>query len=330
MRFAYPSFILLLLVIPLFIYIFPRWNKKRTGALVFSSLYELEKIKRGWRINPDYFLTGCRLLTISLLIFALARPQAGQKGEEVLTQGISIVLVLDTSGSMRAEDFKPHNRLDAAKKIAREFIQGRKYDQIGVVVFSSLSFTQCPLTIDYGAVLDFLDKVEIGMTQTDGTAIGIAISTAVNRLKDNKAKSKVNILLTDGRNNMGEIDPITAAKAADAFDIKIYTVGAGRRGRAPYPIDDPVFGKRYVYLNEDLDEETLTEIARLTKGLYFRATDTKSLETIFEKIDKMEKTEIKVKEYTKYTELFPYFLWPAFGLFFLEIILGNTILRRIP
>lgn len=330
MRFAYSYFLLFLLLIPLLIYTFPWWNKKKKTALTFSSTYILEKIKGGWRINPDYFLTGLRFLTISLLILALARPQAGQKGEEILTKGISIILVLDTSSSMKAEDFKPHNRLDAAKKIAAEFIRGRKNDQIGLIVFSALSFTQCPLTIDYGALLDFLDKVEIGMTQTDGTAIGTAIGTAVNRLKDTKAKSKVLILLTDGRNNMGEIDPITASNIAKSFDIKIYTIGAARKGGALYPVDDPIFGRRYVHIKEDLDEKTLIKIANITNGLYFRATDTKSLKTIFQKIDKMEKIEIKIKEYTNYTELFPYFLWFAFGLFLLEIILGNTIFRKIP
>ncbi len=330
MRFANAYFLLLLLFIPLLIYTFSWWNKKKKTSLVFSSIETLEKIKPGWQINPDYLLTGMRLFTISLLILALARPQAGQKGEEILTKGISIIIVLDTSSSMKAEDFKPYNRLDAAKKMAAEFIRGRKNDQIGLIVFSALSFTQCPLTIDYGALLDFLDKVEIGITQTDGTAIGIAIGTAVNRLKDTKAKSKVLILLTDGRNNMGEIDPITAAKAANSFGIKIYTIGAARKGGALYPIDDPIFGKRYVHIKEDLDEDTLIKIANITNGLYLRATDTKSLKSIFQKIDKMEKTEIKIKEYTNYTELFSYFLWFAFGLLFLEIILGNTVFRKIP
>jgi len=193
-----------------------------------------------------------------------------------------------------------------------------------------LSFTQCPLTLDYGAVLDFLDSVEIGMTQTDGTAIGTAIATCVNRLKDIPAKSKVIILLTDGRNNMGEIDPWTAAQAAGAMNIKIYTIGAGVPGGAMYPIDDPVFGKRYVRLPEDLDEETLIKIASLTGGQYFRAKSSEGLREIYNKIDKMEKTEIKVNEYTEYTELFLYFILPAVLLFFTEIILTNTYFRKAP
>jgi Ca-activated chloride channel family protein len=231
---------------------------------------------------------------------------------------------------MRAEDFKPLNRLDAAKKAAEEFVKERKNDRIGIVVFSELSFTQCPLTLDYGAVLDFIDNVEIGMTQTDGTAIGTAIVTCVNRLKDSVAKSKVIILLTDGRNNRGEIDPLTAAKTAGAMDIKIYTIGAGVPGGAMYPVDDPIFGKRYIRMREDLDEDTLIKIASATEGRYFRATSSKKLKEIYSKIDRMEKTDIKVSEYTEYTELFPYFLLPAILMFFVEIVLFNTYLRKIP
>ncbi|OIO73890.1 MAG: aerotolerance regulator BatA [Elusimicrobia bacterium CG1_02_37_114] len=330
MRFANPSYLLFLLIIPALVWYYLKFNKQESSRIKFSSIQIIKNIPSGERIKFRYVLKILRFVCLTLLILALARPQAGQKGEDILTKGIDIMLCLDTSTSMRAEDFKPHNRLYAAKQAAEGFVKNRKNDRIGVVVFSALSFTQCPLTLDYGAVLDFLDSVEIGMTQTDGTAIGTAIATCVNRLKDVPAKSKVIILLTDGRNNMGEIDPWTAAQAAGAMDIKIYAIGAGVPGGAMYPIDDPVFGKRYVKLPEDLDEETLIKIASLTGGQYFRAKSSEGLREIYNKIDKMEKTEIKINEYTKYTELFPYFILPAVLLFFTEVILTNTYFRKVP
>ena len=330
MRFANPIYLLFLLIIPALVWYYLKFNKQESSRIKFSSIQIMKNIPSGERTKFRYILKILRFVCLTLLILALARPQAGQKGEEISTKGIDIMLCLDTSTSMRAEDFKPHNRLYAAKQAAEEFVKNRKNDRIGVVVFSALSFTQCPLTLDYGAVLDFLDSVEIGMTQTDGTAIGTAIATCVNRLKDIPAKSKVIILLTDGRNNMGEIDPWTAAQAAGAMNIKIYTIGAGVPGGAMYPIDDPVFGKRYVRLPEDLDEETLIKIASLTGGQYFRAKSSEGLREIYNKIDKMEKTEIKVNEYTEYTELFLYFILPAVLLFFTEIILTNTYFRKAP
>ncbi|MFH1259421.1 MAG: VWA domain-containing protein [Elusimicrobiota bacterium] len=329
MRFAYPIWLILLIFIPLYSWLF--FTKKRFSFpnIRFSDIRGIKKIHPKIFLHPR-LLSGARLISLVLLILGMARPQSGQKSEEVLNRGLDIIVCLDTSTSMRAEDFKPKNRLDAAKAAAKKFIQGRKNDRIGLVVFSALSFTQCPLTLDYGAVLDFLDKVEIGMTQTDGTAIGMAIGTCLNRLKDSSAKSKVVILLTDGRNNKGEIDPVTAAKAAQALGIKIYTIGAGAPGGSLFPYEDPIFGRRYVQLPEDLDEETLTGIAQITGGLYFRATDSQSLNNIYKQIDKMEKTEIKVKEYTEYIELYPFFIFPGLILLLLEIILGNTYFRRIP
>jgi Ca-activated chloride channel family protein len=322
MRFANPIFLLFLLTIPGLIWYYLKYSQSRSNRLKFSSLEIIKKIRKSGLI--------LRILCLLLLILAFARPQAGQRSEEVLSKGVDIMLCLDTSTSMRAEDFKPLNRLDASKKAAKEFVKDRKNDRIGVVVFSELSFTQCPLTLDYGAVLDFIENVEIGMTQTDGTAIGTAIVTCVNRLKDSAAKSKVIILLTDGRNNKGKIDPLTAAKTAGAMDIKIYTIGAGVPGGAMYPVDDPIFGKRYIRLAEDLDEDTLISIASATEGQYFRATSSKKLKEIYSKIDRLEKTDIKVSEYTEYTELFSYFLLPAILMFFLEIVLFNTYLRKIP
>lgn len=329
MRFADPIYLLFLLIIPLLVFYYFKRFKKPT-----IKYPELESIKLSF--NPqktkikEWLPVILRLVVLSFIIFALARPQSGQKGEEILTKGVDIILCLDTSTSMRAEDFKPNNRFYVAKKSAEEFVKGRKHDRIGVVVFSALAFTQCPLTLDYGALIDFLDKTEIGMTQTDGTAIGSAIVTSLNRLRESNAKSKIIILLTDGRNNTGEIDPITAAKTASAIDVKIYTIGAGVPGGALYPVDDPIFGRRYVKIQDDLDEATLSEIAHITEGAYFRATSPEGLKNIFKQIDKMEKTEIKSKEFTEYTELYLYFLFPALLLFLAELFLKNTVLRRIP
>ncbi|MEW6040424.1 MAG: VWA domain-containing protein, partial [Elusimicrobiota bacterium] len=260
----------------------------------------------------------------------LARPQMGLITSESTAHGIDIMLCIDTSTSMRALDFKPKNRLDAARDAAMEFVKARENDRIGIVVYSALAFTQCPLTFDHSALLGFLNKVEIGMTQLDGTAIGTALLTSVSRLKDSPGKSKVIILLTDGRNNMGEVDPVTAAKAAQSSDIKIYTIGMGAPGRALYPVEHPVFGTQYVYIPEDLDENTLRQIADVTDGVYFRARGKQELREIYKRIDKLEKTEIKTAQFTEYSELFRFFAVPGFlalcSLYFLE----RTLFKKIP
>ena len=270
-----------------------------------------------------------RMAAIFIFVLALARPQAGQKEEEIITQGIDIMLTLDISGSMKAEDFSPQNRLDAAKDVLREFIKSRRNDRIGMVVFSRYSFTQCPLTLDYGALSGLLDKVAIGMIE-DGTAIGMAIANAVNRLRDSSVKTRIIILLTDGVNNAGKIDPLTAAKAAKALGIKIYTIGAGKPGGAMYPVEDPVFGKRYVHMDTEIDEELLKKIADGTGGLYFRAKDKEVLMEIYKTIGQLEKTKIETKEYANYTELAGFFILPGFLLILLEIVLANTLFAKIP
>jgi Ca-activated chloride channel family protein len=230
---------------------------------------------------------------------------------------------------MKAEDFKPQNRLYAAKEVIREFVSNRTSDRIGLVVFSRESFTQCPLTTDYNVLLNYLDEVNFGMIE-DGTAIGLAVANCVNRLKDSKAKSKVIILLTDGVNNAGEIDPVTSARTAEALGIKIYTIGAGKPGKAMYPVDDPVFGKRYVSQENQIDEETLKELASITHGKYFRAKDTDGLKQIYGEIGQMEKTKIEVKEYTQYSELYGKFLMFGMLFFLAEIMLSRTVFRRVP
>ncbi|MGB2981786.1 MAG: VWA domain-containing protein, partial [Candidatus Zixiibacteriota bacterium] len=295
----------------------------------YSDINLVRRLKPSFRIRERHVLAVLRMLAIVFLAFALARPQSGRKGEEISSEGIDIILALDISGSMRAEDFKPHNRLHVAKQVIKEFIEGRRSDRIGLVVFSKQSFTQCPLTLDYGVLFNFLDKVSFGMIE-DGTAIGVAIANAVNRLRESEAEGKVVILLSDGRNNAGEIDPITAAQAAKAMNVKIYTIGAGKPGNAPYPVDDPIFGKRYIYVENEIDEATLQQIAQITGGEYFRAKDEEALSRIYKQISKMEQTEIKVKEYMQYNELFSNYALVGLMLLMVEIVLANTRYRKIP
>src|SRR3989338_55089 len=271
MRFANPLFLLLLPIIPLLVWDCFRRANMREAGIVFSDISIPKNIKPGFRVKYRHAPMVLRMAAVFIFILALARPQAGQREEEVITEGIDIMLTIDISGSMKAEDFSPQNRLAAAKDVLREFIKSRRNDRIGLVVFSRFSFTQCPLTLDYGALLELLDKINIGMIE-DGTAIGMAITNAVNRLRDSNVKSKIIILLTDGINNAGKIDPLTAAKAAKALGIKIYTVGAGKPGGAMYPIEDPLFGKRYVHMDTEIDEGLLKNIADETGGLYFRAS----------------------------------------------------------
>ncbi len=329
MRFANPIYLLGLIIIPILVVVYNKTKSKSLPTLNYSDIDYIKKFSHK-RFTPQYILFILRIIALTFFIIAFARPQAGQKKEEITSKGIDIMLVIDTSSSMKALDFNPLNRLEAAKDVIQKFIKGRKNDRIGVVVFSGISLTQCPLTLDYAAILEFVKQIHIGMTQTDGTAIGEAIITAVNRLKESHAKSKVIILTTDGRNNMGEIDPITASKVAQSFGIKIYTIGAGAPGGALYPIDDPIFGKRLIRLPEELDEVTLKQIAQTTEGLYFRATDLKSLNAIYKTIDRMEKTEVKTQEYVSYTELFHYFLIFGSFIFLIEVVLSKTLLRTLP
>jgi Ca-activated chloride channel family protein len=327
-RFANPEYLLLFLPLALLGYWYITRRRGRGGTIRFSHLGTLKDIPQGAARKTRHWLFVLRMAALSLLVLAFARPQSGVKGEEVLTEGIDIVLTMDVSSTMLAEDIRP-NRVDATKAVAREFIQGRKNDRIGLVVFAGQAYTQCPLTLDYGILMNFLDEIRVGMIE-DGTAVGMGLATAVNRLRSSEAKSKVIILLTDGQNNRGEVDPLTAAQMAQAFDIKVYTIGAGTRGVAMYPVVDPFFGKRYQPMQVNVDEETLQRIAQTTGGKYYRATDRRNLEAIYREIDGLEKTEIKVKEYTRYSELFFYLVFGALALLFLEIGLANTRFRKIP
>lgn len=327
-RFEDPWLLVFFILVPLIILY--QWKGMGRNRVRFSSLDNLKRLKKSTSIFLRYILLVLRCLAVVLLVMALARPQSGTKATEVLTEGIDIILCLDTSGSMQALDFKwkneRQNRLQVVKKVVSDFIKGRKNDRIGMVVFGEEAFTQCPLTLDYGVLLSFLDQVKIGMAG-DSTAIGSALGTCVKRLRD--LKSKVVILLTDGRNNAGSVSPETAAEIAKTFNVKTYTIGVGTEGEVPFLVDT-IFGKRYVYQRVDLDEETLKGIAEITGGTYFKATNTKALEEIYNQIDKLEKTKVEVKEYMEYQELFGWFLLPGLACILLEIILSNTRFRKIP
>ncbi len=328
-RFADPFFLYLLLIIPILVYFHFKRRSPQTVTLQYSNLNVVKSVGTSrWQRYRQILFAG-RMIAIAFLIIALARPQSGSKSEEVTTEGIDIMVALDISSSMLAEDFKPKNRLEVAKIVAEDFVKGRKNDRIGMVVFAGESYTQCPLTLDYGVLLDFIKDVNVGLIE-DGTAIGMALANAVNRLRDSKAKSKVIILLTDGRNNAGELHPLTAARLAQAMKVRIYTVGAGSRGTALYPIYDPIFGKRYQRLPVEIDEDLLQQIAKITGGKYFRAVDRSSLEEVFHEIGELEKTKIEVKEFTRYEELFPRYLVIGLVILGLEVVLANTKFRKIP
>jgi Ca-activated chloride channel family protein len=328
MRFADPWFLtLLIFIVPVVLF-----GRISGGRIRFSSLQTLKSIGRRPLVHPRNLLLVLRVLCLVLFVLAIARPQSGKTFTEVSSDGVDIVLALDTSRSMQALDFKiddkPATRLDIVKRVVADFIDTRPADRIGLVVFGDEAFTQCPLTLDHGILLDFLKKVEIGMAG-DATAIGSAIGVGIKRVKDVKAKSKIIILLTDGENTAGRITPLKAAELAKTFGVKVYTIGVGTHGRAPILVDT-IFGKRYQYMDVKIDEKNLSEIANLTGGKYYRATDTQQLERIYEDIDKLEKTEVKVKQYTEYHELFYIFLLAAIIILLIEIVLAQTWLRKIP
>jgi len=329
-QFSDPNYLFLLLLLPLFVLWYIKGSKRSTAKLKYSDIGIIKKIRPSLKQKLQHSLFGLRMLVFILLIFALARPQSSSKEEEISTEGVDIVIALDVSSSMLAEDFRPNNRLQAAKLVARDFIQGRKNDRLGMVVFAGESFTQCPLTLDYGVLITLLDEIQVADKDWDGTAIGMGIVNAVNRLRDSKAKSKVIILLTDGVNNKGQVDPITAARIAQAYGIKIYTIGVGKHGTAMYPVDNPIFGKQYVPMQVEIDEDVLTEIARITNGRYFRATNEEKLKEIYHEIGQMEQTKIEVKEYTRYQELFLYYLAPGLLILLVQLILSQTYFKRLP
>jgi Ca-activated chloride channel family protein len=302
-------------------------NKTNRAGMKISALEDLISVPHTYKHYLQHIIFGFRVLAVALLIIALARPQSVDKWEDISTEGIDIVMSLDISSSMLARDFKP-DRLEASKELATEFISGRSDDRMGLVVFSGESFTQCPLTTDHAVVINMMRDIKTGIIE-DGTAIGMGLATAINRLKDSKAKSKVIILMTDGVNNMGEIAPVTAAEIAQSFNIRVYTIGVGSRGMAPYPVQTP-YGRQYRSMKVEIDEEVLKDIAEITNGKYFRATDNDQLKQIYQEIDKLEKSKIDVKEFRKKSEEYLLFVIIAGVLLFIEVLVRNTLLKGLP
>jgi Ca-activated chloride channel homolog len=318
----------LLAIVPVAAWARWRIERRRTGTLRYTAVDSVLEAGAGlsrWRHHTPSVL---RALALVVLILALARPQTGATSETVLTEGIDIVLAIDISTSMLAEDLEP-NRLEAAKAVATSFVTGRRNDRIAVVAFAGEAFTQVPLTLDYTVVTGLLAELDPSMI-TDGTAVGMGLATAVKRLQASDAESKVVILLTDGRNNAGQIGPLTAAQMAEALGVRVYTIGAGSRGTARVPVDDPFRGRVYASMRVDIDEESLQQIAETTGGRYFRATDTESLAAIYEEIDRLETTEIEVRHFTQYEERFPLPLGLGLLLVVAEATLARTVLRKLP
>lgn len=325
--FAHPQFFLLFLLLPVMIYW--QWFRKKPSknVLKVSSLEGLQKLPSSWRERNYYLLSVLRMISISFIIIALARPQNIRVNESVDSEGIDIVLSMDISGSMLAEDLVP-NRMEAAKKVASDFIMSRYTDRIGLVIFSGESFTQCPLTNDQNILLEQLNGISSGLLK-DGTAIGMGLATSVDRLRNSKAKSKIVILLTDGVNNSGLVDPITALEIAKAYQIKVYTIGVGTHGMAMAPAQD-MFGNMVMKQTEvQIDEDLLKKMASETGGHYYRATDNNSLSRIYQEIDQLEKTKVEITSYRRYTELFVPLVLLSLGLLLLEVILRSTLLRTL-
>lgn len=331
MIFRDPLFLLLVPVALAVFYIVRRM--RQSPGFRFSAVSALEGLKPSLKALAGARLPYVRLAAMIFIILALARPVSPIADSFVETEGIDIVLAIDSSTSMLAEDFtyggRRLSRIDVVKDVVREFVKNRPSDRIAIVTFAGRPYTICPLTLDHGWLLDNLERIRSGMVE-DGTAIGSGLASSLNRLKNSKAKSKIVILLTDGRNNAGKISPLTAAEAAKALKIRVYAIGAGSRGPVPYPVKDLWGNKVYQQVEVDIDEDTLTRIADMTGAKYFRATDTQSLRSIYKEIDSMETIRIEDKGYQEYNELFLIFLIPGLILLLAEIFLSNTILRQLP
>ena len=327
-RFEDPWLLLLLGAVPLLLWWRLNVAKRQRGSLAHPEAAGLGRAGGGSGRWLRHLPAGLRGLALVCLIVAFARPQTGVTGENVSSEGIDIVLALDISSSMLAEDLVP-NRLEAAKAVAADFVAGRRNDRIGLVIFAGRAFTQAPLTLDHSVVASLMAELEVGIIE-DGTAVGMGLATAVKRLQASEAASKVVILLTDGRNNRGEIDPVTAAQAAQALGVRVYTIGAGARGTARVPVPDPFGGQRYVTTRVDVDEPVLRAVAETTGARYYRATDRESLEAIYEEIDQLETTEMLVENFTTYGERFPLPLAAGLLLLLAEVVLGRTWLRTLP
>ena len=331
MRFADPWWLLALLLLPVM-----AWLRSRTGresAFLYSSLTLVKGITQLSRSRAGAFLVNLRWLALALVILGLARPQAGHGKAPLRASGIDIVVALDLSGSMLAEDFELEgaraNRVEVAKDVLRRFINGRPSDRIGLVVFASRPYIAAPPTIDHDFLRRNLGRLEV--LRENGTAIGSAISTALNRLRELESRSRILVVMTDGQNNAGSVAPLTAADAASALGVKVYTIGVGTRGSAPYPVGTDVLGRKvYRQVAVDIDEDTLQAVAERTGGAYFRAESTAGLRSIYAEIDRMEKTEVEVERYASWEELMGYFVVPGLALLLLELLLGNTVWRKLP
>jgi Ca-activated chloride channel family protein len=332
MTFAHPLFLLLLALLPLF-----AWLKGRRGqppAFVYSSVQLVRGILNISRTRSSLFLSALRWLALTLFIVALAQPRLTKSETKVNASGVDICVAIDMSGSMRSEDFavgdERLSRLDMAKKVLKSFVQKRPSDRIGLVAFATQAYIAAPLTLDHDFLIENIERLELGNIDESRTAIGSALSAAINRLKDLQSKSKIVILMTDGQNNSGKLAPLTVAEAAQKLGVKVYTIGVGMRGMAPMPV---YWGGRKVgYRQEpvDIDEDTLQKISQMTGGKYFRADNSERFQAIYAEIDKMEKTEAEIKKYSHYEELFAWAIAPGFGLLLLELLLRHTIWRRLP
>lgn len=328
MRFAQP--LLLLLLVPgLIVWLLARRRDRlRDPELPVASLALLPAARgpRVWAAKAARWLVP---LAGALFLIAAARPQAGREVREVVSEGIDILLAIDVSGSMRCEDFRPQNRLFVAKETAKRFIRGREHDRIGLVAFAGRAELISPMTLDYDGLASLIDGLDFGMLP-DGTAVGSAIALGAQRLRLTKGKSRVLVLLTDGINNAGSVDPLTAARLAAAVGVRIYTVGAGTQGQAPFPVDDPVLGRHYVWVRSDVDEPTLRAVADVTRGRYFRATSAELLDRVYHEIDALEPSRVEMRSYTRWAEAGPRFLGAGLALLALDILLAATWLRRYP
>jgi len=330
-RFASPYFLLLLTLIP--VTVGYRHRRMQRPVMASSGTNAVKDLPKSIVIRLAAVVPAIFYGALIVMIAALARPQWGTRQMEVDASGINIVLAVDLSGSMAALDFKHEgqiiNRLQAVKQVVQDFIAHRNGDRIGLVVFGSQAYTQLPLTRDYTTIATMLERLKIGSAGR-ATAIGDALGIALKRLADIESRSNIIILLTDGFSNSGEFEPLATAAIARDQGVKVYTIGVGSRGRAPFQVNDPIFGQRYIYQRVDMDEETLQAIADKTGGLYFRAEDLEGLKKIYATIDHLEKTTVKMKTFAEYNDLYPYLLLPAFGLLALWMVLQNTRFLRVP
>lgn len=331
LRFVNPEWLLGLLILPALCWRYINEQRRQGGSVRFSDTAVLKMVGDSLWVRLRHGLFVAKLLGLACLITAMARPQAGHQVREISADGIDIMLTLDVSSSMELNDLDQgqKSRLQVAKEVVAEFIRGRHSDRLGMVVFAGESFTQCPLTLDYDVLLGFLDEIQIAERDWDGTAIGMALANACNRLRAATDRTQVIILLTDGVNNAGQIDPLTAADAAAAIGIRVYTIGVGSDGTIRRPVQG-LFGTRYQTLEVEIDEETLKEVAARTGGQYFRATSERKLEEIYRQIGELETAQITTQTHVDYSERFAYFLWAGLGLLVGEALLGHTRLRRVP